>query len=407
MKPTLAQRYPFEETMANAYSNRKFNDYLFYAHLLGHCKVIFDDKMPAPAGVNFTHDHYNLYINPDGIPPSEDNPDGTPGFNTFPLEQRLGILKHEMLHILNGHIHRRGERAHQRFNVAADMAINQSIIKDHLPEWVVDHEKFGLPPLLTAEQYYKQLPQSDDNDDNDGNGGSGSGTLDDHGKWGESVGDQELQNTITSGMIENSISATKSRGNIPSEISEWLARFSNKRQLNWQQLLRRITGNKRVNKRKTLQRQDRRLPNFEWIKGRTKDRVCEVLVISDVSGSVSDESLHSLWSEIRFICDVTQSSVKLIQVDTNPSAPQDLSKTTKSIERKACGGTVLHPAIAQAKKYGIHYDCIVVTTDGYLDNDDVLEFEATKKPVIWVIEKGGRILDKMSQGRMRAFELKE
>ena len=417
MELTPDLRAPFEEAMSNMYSNPTYVEYLFYAHIIGQCQIHFDFKLPAPAGINFTIDHYNLYINPTGIPKSEKNEKDIPGFNSFPLEQRLGILKHEVLHILNGHVYRKGSRAHGRFNVAADMAINQSIKADHLPDWVINHNRFGLPANLTAEQYYELLPPSS-NGDGDGSCSSGSGgdsgnsepgngsdTLDDHSKWDESTGDAELQNTITSNMLEKA--AAQSRGDIPAEFSDWLSKFSNKRQLNWQNLLRRIAGNKRVNKRKTLRRQDRRLPDFEWIKGKTKDRICEILVISDVSGSVSDEALLSLWSEIRFICDVTQSDVNLIQVDTRPSLPEKLTRHTKSIERKACGGTILHPALKQAKKHRIHFDCLVVTTDGYLDSSDVKKFAALNKPVIWLIESGGTIMSEMTSGQMKTFQLKD
>lgn len=418
MELTPETRAPFEEAMTNMYSNPMYTEYLFYAHLLGHCQIHFDTTMQAPAGVNFTIDHYNLYINPTGIPPSEENPKGMPGFNSFPLAQRLGILKHEVLHILNGHIYRKGERAHTRFNVATDMAINQSIKPEHLPEWVVDHKKFNLPEKLTAEQYYELLPTPEENPDSASGSGSGSGsgssgggpegdgTLDDHSKWEESTGDTELQNTITSNMLEKAASKTQGRGTVPSEFSGWLSQFSNKRQLNWQDLLRHIAGNKRVNKRKTLLRQDRRLPDFEWIKGKTKDRICEILVISDVSGSVDDAALHALWSEVRFICDVTQSDVTLIQVDTRPSLPEKLTKHTKSIERKACGGTILHPALDHAKKHQVHFDCLVVTTDGYLDSSDVEKFTRINKPIIWLIEKDGNLMPEMNSGRMKAFKLK-
>lgn len=407
MELTPELRAPFEEAMTNMYSNPMYTEYLFYAHLLGHCQIHFDSTMPAPAGVNFTTDHYNLYINPAGIPPSEENPQGVQGFNTFPLAQRLGVLKHEVLHILNGHIYRKGERAHKRFNVATDMAINQSIKPDHLPGWVIDHKKFNLPEKLTAEQYYELLPISEEDSDSGSCSGSGSGqTLDDHGKWEESTGDSELQNTVTSNMLEKAASKAQGRGSIPSEFSDWLSSFSNKRQLNWQTLLRHIAGNKRINKRKTLLRQDRRLPNFEWIKGKTKDRICEILVISDVSGSVDDAALISLWSEVRFICSVTQSDITLIQVDTRPSLPEKLTKHTKSIERKACGGTILHPALKQAKKHQVHFDCLVVTTDGYLDTSDVNKFASLNKPVIWLIEKDGQVLSEMNSGRMKAFQLK-
>ena len=75
-------------------------------------------------------------------------------------------------------------------------------------------------------------------------------------------------------MAEKAANETqKSRGNVPGEYSDWLDVLSNKREVNWQQVLRKLVGNRRVGVKKTLMRKDRRLPHMNHIKGRTKDRI--------------------------------------------------------------------------------------------------------------------------------------
>ena len=423
-------RSGFDEAVANLFSNPKYApNYLFYGHMVGQCRVVFDTDMEAPAGVNFMHDHFNLYINPTGKwikvdpakipaknpPQLRTTPDGDtealiPGFNSLPLEHRLGVLKHEMLHILYNHMRRKGDRDYRAFNIATDCAINQLIERTHLPGACIFPDNFPsetgkVPVNLTAEQYY-ELIDKQYNDDSNGSGSGAGSTLDDHGKWSDSQGDGDLSEDIAKGMADRAVAQTqKSRGNVPHELSEWLSLLSRKREITWQQLLRNITGNKRVGIRKTIMRPDRRLPNSEWIKGRTKDRRFSVLVVSDVSGSVSDAGLLSLWSEVRNICDLTQSSLDLIQVDTRPSKPEKLTRNTKTIERKACGGTYLTPAIKTARDHNLDFQCIVATTDGYLDEEDVSNFAALNLPVIWLIEAEGHILPSMNSGRMRAFQL--
>jgi predicted metal-dependent peptidase len=406
MQLTSKQRKGFDEAIANMYSNLKYaNSYLFYAHLIGQCQIVFDSSLQAPAGVNFMHDHYVLYINPEGSK-------SVPGFNSFPLEHRLGILKHEMLHILSRHVQRKEDRNHEKFNIATDCAINQLIERQHLPNGAIYPDTFPSPDTpknLTAEQYYELLPSNNNNSHGSGNSGNGyEQTLDDHSKWEESQGDAELQDDVTKNMLEKAASHTqKSRGTVPSQFSEWLKLVTHKREISWQQLLRNITGNKRVGIRKTLIRRDRRLPNFEWIKGKTKDRKFNLLVISDVSGSVSDKALLSLWGEVRHICDVTSSDIDLIQVDTKPSEPEKLSKRTTVIERKACGGTILYPAVEMAKQKRIDYQALVITTDGWLDPADVQQFAKLNKKVIWLVEANGELMPEMTQKGMQAFQLKE
>ena len=426
-------RSGFDEAVANLFSNLKYApNYLFYGHMVGQCRVVFDTAMKAPAGVNFMHDHFNLYINPEDTwveadpaklmsakhkPQTRQTPEGKTeiclkGFNSYTLEQRLGILKHEMLHILYNHMRRKGDRDHQGFNIASDCAINQLIERNHLPAEGIFIDQFPsstgkVPANLTAEQYYELIDKNYDPDQPGSGSGSGQ-CIDDHSKWDESQGDGDLSEDIAKGMAERAVSQTqKSRGNVPAELSEWLSLLSRKREITWQQLLRHITGNKRVGIRKTILRPDRRLPNSEWIKGRTKDRKFSVLIISDVSGSVSDQGLLSLWGEVRNICDLTQSSIDLIQVDTQPSKPEKLTRNTKTVQRKACGGTFLSPALKMAKDSKLDYQCIVVTTDGWLDLGDIDAFTKVHCPVIWLIEPDGRIEPSMNTKNMRAFQLKE
>jgi len=410
MIPTTEERFPFDEAIANCYSNRNYaNSYLFYAHIIGQCNVVFDEKLPAPAGVSFQIDHYTLYINPFGIPATKENPNKVEGFNSFPLEQRLGILKHEMLHILSGHVTRREDRDPEAFNIATDCAINQLISKYHLPNWVIQPDNFPsgkVPKNLTAEQYYEYITKKEGKPEAGNNQGTGK-SLDDHSKWEESQGDKELQDDVTKNMIDKAVSnTTKSRGNIPSDISQWLDLFTHKREVDWRKVLRNIVGNKKVGIRKTLLRQDRRQPNASWIKGRTKDRIFEAAIISDTSGSVSDEALLQLWGEVRYICDITKTPINLVQVDTEASKPELLTKQTKLLERKHCGGTYMTPGIEAFKKAKINYDVLIITTDGYLDTTDVLNFHKLRVPVLWLIEADGQILPEMNYHNCKAFQLK-
>lgn len=409
-----------DETLSSMFSSLKYcKTYLFYAHMIAQCSIKIERSMDAPAGVAFMHDHYNLYINPEK-------------FDMYTLEERLAILKHEMLHILNGHVLRTDDRIHLPWNLSTDCAINQFIDELHLPEGAITPKNFPVekcPIKETSENYYDLLKQENDNECKSCNGTgktqngecedcNGSGykskdgseftKIDTHETWQESEGDKELQSDLTKKMMEKSTNETiKSKGNVPQELSDWMELFNRKAELNWKKVLRGIVGNKKVNKRSTIMRKDRRFPNRMDLKGKTKDRIFNLLVITDVSGSVSDKALISLLSEIRHVCDVTKTAVDLIQIDTEAHIPEKLSKKSKLINRKACGGTILHHALDKAKEHNIEYDALVVTTDGYLVNSDVLYFARTNKKVIWLIEKGGDIMPSMNEGKMKAFQLKE
>lgn len=426
---TKTTRQAFDEALANMISNPKYaNDYLLYAHMVGMCSVEFNDKVKV-AGVKFDIDHYVLAINPED-------------FDAMTLEQRLAVIKHEMLHILNNHVMRKENRDDQKWGMATDCSVNQEINPAHLPEGAILPENLPVlegetaHPKMASEQYYgiiddsecdeqSECPQGQpqagegegqggegEEGEGDGEGqgqGSGNGQgMDDHGMWDESQGDPDLMRDLTRTMIERSIASTqKSIGNIPQGIMDYLAMFTRKAEVSWKQVLRNIVGNKRTAARRTIMRSDRRFPKRDDLRGKTKDRTFNLLVVSDVSGSVSDEAATSLWSEIRHVCDVTKTAVDLIQVDTRPCPPEKLTKTTSVINRKACGGTNLNPALDTAKEHNIDFQAIVVTTDGYLSESDVSAFAKCGKRVIWLIEKNGQIMDSMNSGKMQAVKLKQ
>ncbi len=442
-------RSAFDEAIAAmAVMTSEFHkDYVFYLHILAQCRVTFDEKMQAAAGVAFHHDHYTLYINPTEViydgPDTEGKHVTVLGFSQrLPIAQRVGILKHEMLHIILRHLERKEDRNHDKFNIAADCALDQEIPKKHLPDYAIypdnNFPSKKQPPFgLTAEEYYDlidDMPEDDGKDKGQGEGqdsggdsaggegdgdqeGEGSGGQGDprpgkgglnHDKWNESAGDAELQQELTKRMTEKAANETqKSAGRLPSNYAQIIENLTKTREVCWKQVLRRIVGNKKVNPRRTLMRRDRRLPQANWIKGKTKDRIFDLGVVSDVSGSVGDKALYKLWGEIINICDTYNTPVTVVQVDTQPMKPEVLNKMTKAIERKACGGTILAPALEMFKESKVHYDALVVTTDGYLFGNDVEPFAALKVPVIWLIEPDGQIMPEMERNGMRAIKLKD
>ena len=390
---TAKNKEGFREAIAQMLTSRSIfmPDYCFYGHMISQCRVIYDFKLKAPAAVNFQNDHFNLFLN-------------SKLFNEFPLEHRIGVLKHEMLHILNNHVERSKELIHKVYNYAADCAINQDIIEGHLPRGCITPNNLptkvhNVPKKLTAEQYYNMIDKNQIPEDDE---------YSSHGKWEESEGDPQVQKDIAANMAKNAQTETaKSRGNLPSQYSEWIELLSSKKEVPWQQLLKRVVGNKKANTKKTLLRPDRRSPNSSYIKGRTKDRTFELGIISDVSGSVSTQELLNQWSELISLCKVTSTTPTLIQVDINPSEPEVLTSRTKTINRKASGGTYLSPALDMFKKHGIKYDALVITTDGHLSIEDVTTITmSTKKPIIWLISSDGEIMDTMTNANSKVVKLK-
>lgn len=385
-EPLMSGRGKLDATLAAMFSNPLYaSSYLFYAHMIGQCSIKIRD-IPAPAGVSFINDHFVLYINKEL-------------FDEYDLRERLAILKHEMLHILYNHIERLENRDAKTWNIATDCAINQQIDSNDLPENCItpktihEHLNIDVPKNKSSEEYYELL-KTEDMENHD------------HSTWEESTGDNDLKKTITKKMMESAAEQTmKSIGKIPKDYSSWLDINTVKSEVNWKKQLRNIIGNKKTNKKTTIKRFDRRFPRREDLRGKIKDRTFDLLLVADVSGSMSDDALIKTFSEVRNICSLTKTNLNMIQVDTKAHPPEKISKKTNVFNRKGNGGTELFDAINVANEHKLQYDAIVIITDGYIFDDDIENFLSINKKIIWLIEGDGLLSEKLSQGKMSAIKL--
>ena len=380
-------------------------DYIFYMYMVSQCRIKFDSELPAPAAVNFQYDHYNLFINLDH-------------WDKLPLAHRVGIVKHEMLHLLYQHIFRKEDRIHEHFNIATDCALNQHINRDHLPAEGIFPDtlstllsaqvgkKVEVPFDLTAEDYYTLLQNLiSENPDKFPKGIEGAGSFDDHGKWSENAGDANIAKNMAKTMLDKAADQTqKSRGNLPSEYAQLIDFLGSTPKVRWQQVLKRVAGNKKVDAVRTFYKPNRRLPHLMHVKGVVKDRKYDLLTIADVSGSVSNKELMFGLNEIQHISRLTGTTTKLIQVDTEAYPPENIGSKIRSFKRKAAGGTFLSPALEMAKQHKINYNAIVVITDGYLCNSDIAKFEETGKKVIWLLTTDVET-ESFNTGKMQSFQL--
>jgi predicted metal-dependent peptidase len=429
----LTERAAFDESityMTSAHS-QYFKEYVFYMHLISQCKVVFDETMHACAGVGFHQHQYVLHLNPSKVIAEGKDKKGNSivvgGFNKeMPIKHRLGVLKHEMLHIALGHLLRVEDRDFNNFNIASDCALNQSITRDHLLDYAIHPDNFPgkkkVPTLESAEFYYTLLEDEEKKKKKcgDGNGGegqpsAGEGTSlgeqvagDAHSKWKEISEDPTLQKEFTKNMVERAAESTRKQvGSYPVGYDQMISNLTVRREVDWKRELRKLIGNKKTAFRKTLLRNDRRNPKANWLKGRVTNRTFELAAISDVSGSVSDTALLHVWGEVINACKLFNTPITIVQVDTQPCDPEPLTKRTSVVQRKACGGTILFPGVERLRETNTRFDALLVTTDGYLNNSDIDDFLAIGKPVIWLIEPKGQIMEKMNSGKMRAIKLSE
>ena len=342
----------------------------------------------------------------------------------------IGIIKHEIFHLIFRHISRsKGIEKRDVWNLATDLAIN-SIIKDYIPSSGIFPDMEKLEPLnlefnKAAEYYYKKLMSkegqeaSDDilgksnysvkigvpKGDGGGNGcdeGEGSGDGDtveveiggvsDVHDWdganstdkdGNKIPDELVEIDIHS-LLKNAYNAaarkTNMWGNTPAglikEIEDFIFRKS---EIPWNVLFRKyVLFAKNIFHIYTRQKRNRKY-GYSFPGAKVKEKLSAVAIF-DTSGSVSDIDYLTCANELKAMTNILD-SLNIVHCDTEP---YDVGKFTKHNKlpppRHGYGGTEFEAPIRYAeKKY--KPDVIIYLTDGYAS----WEFKPSKIPMIWII----------------------
>jgi predicted metal-dependent peptidase len=116
----------------------------FYAALLSRCVQEWTKRVPTMA-VGFVNLQCHLFLSEQYV-------------DEITLMQCIGDLKHEMMHLIMGHITRGYGFQHMPYNIAADIAIDQFIRnRDYFKEYkgiYFDDPEIKMDGNQTAEQYY-------------------------------------------------------------------------------------------------------------------------------------------------------------------------------------------------------------------------------------------------------------
>jgi len=261
--------------------------------------------------------------------------------------QRSGVLVHEFYHLVFEHVLGRlpDEIAEvmknptpatgalfKLWNIGADLSINCLIGKGNLPEMCCFPGEGPFADLLadmTAEWYYDKLKQMQDDNDGEGDGdgsgdqsgeGSGggfnpddAGQFDDHSNWGgetcsdavKEIAKERLKEATKDAMQE--AAKANSWGTVSSRVRKEITERMTPR-VDWRKVLRWFVNcSQRSNKRSTPRRLNKRYPYIH--PGRKVERVANIAITIDQSGSVSDQMLAAFYEELNKLADIATFTV--------------------------------------------------------------------------------------------------
>jgi predicted metal-dependent peptidase len=333
----------------------------FYGLFLIGINKEFSDRIPT-AGVSKHGIGMQLTINPEF-------------YTNLSLSHRVGLIKHELLHIAFGHLLMRDLYSDFKlFNIAADLEINQYIDSDKLPEGgllLSSFPELNLPIKAGTKVYYNLLEKAEE----DGTSSSLDNLMDkmdgeteyDHATWADfddlSEPDKKLMQKQVEHQLKDAAETTmKKQGNIPGECKELIDRLFHVEpaKFDWKQYLRRFVGNSSiVYTRKLRRKYNKRYAENPGLKIKFKNHI---LVGIDTSGSVNTDELKEFYNELHHMSK-TGHKITIAQCDTSLNSVKEFNPK-KDWEIVGRGGTSFQPVIDHFNELKGTYTALIYLTDG-------------------------------------------
>lgn len=309
-----------------------------------------------------------------------------------------GVVAHEVLHLALCHHARMGHRHPMVWNIAADYAINQSLIDTGLtlPKNCLLDAKYKD---MSAERIYEELMKTakfismSAPGDGDGDGQPQPGDGEGQG-WGEftapgpaesaeaTAAEREWQQNACDAM-----KAAKAAGKMPANIEKEIDAILKPR-ADWKSLLRRFCADQ-VRVQQTWNRPNKRFYPSIYMPGKYKDGMGTIALMVDTSGSIYGvpETLAVFQAEFNaIISDIAPGKVIVIYCDAAVNKVDSFEEGEEVVLRPAGGGgTDFRPPFEYLAEHGITPACAVYFTDlmgGFPESE-------VEYPALWAVYGGG------------------
>lgn len=366
----------------------------FYGYFSLGVQKEFSDIVPT-AGAGFININPVIYFN-EGF------------WNKLNGDQRIGLLMHELQHIIEFHIINRDAYADKAlYNIAADISINQRIPTKNMPPNGVHLTSFpelNLPPHLSADEYYDLLEKGKENSPKlqslvDAIN-MGKPTVCSHDTWdgdedsdgeGESTGKSEALKELIKRQVEHQLKEVyeeylnKDPGRLPGYLRDFVRNLYNKAKpiTDWKRVVRSFKSFCDKQEIKfTRQRINKRFPDNDAI---FLKRVRKLLVGIDVSGSISIDILNKFFDQIDHI-KKTGVEIDIAEWDTivHRTYKYDKKKFGANFQMGGGGGTSAEDMMRYFNASRTH-NGLICFTDGYIGG----QWKKRSKPVLWVVTQDG------------------
>lgn len=327
----------------------------------------------------------------------------TDGFNkrygrkfmeSLTVEEISALVLHENLHVMLKHLPRHKDLMKENSklaNIAMDFVVNDIIVEIGKKDAsLLSLPKGGLYDPKYHNWSVREVYNDLKNDEKNGGGGGRMKPLDEHDMDGvEGASPEELKglsDKINEAIQQGGMLAGKFGVKVPRVIQELM-----EPKLSWRDVLRDFVSSAcRGAEDYTWRKLNRRrLADDIYLPSTISERVGELIIAIDTSGSIDAAQLTEFASEIVAICDtVNPEKVRVLWWDTEVHGEQvfegNYDGIAHMLKPQGGGGTIASCVSEFLTKKSMSADCLVMFTDGYIENNVKWD---TKIPTLWVVTR--------------------
>lgn len=279
-------------------------------------------------------------------------------------------------------------------NQAADYVVNDVIVN------IADKAFIKLPdgglydPQFhgwSFPEVYRYLKEEQE----DGNGGGGVGapqrgeSLDDHDTSGaEQMTGEEIKQygeAINEALHQGGLLAARFGKPLPRAITEEL-----QPKVDWRDALREFVSSiASGNDEHTYRRFDKKMMAYDIIQpGVYSEKVGDIIVAIDVSGSINQEQLNEFATELVSVCEqVSPDALRIIWwhdsvANEQVFMPEEFGNLRNLLKPNGSGGTRVTCVSEHIVRHQMKADCVLVFTDGHIEDDPKWDVTA---PTLWLV----------------------
>lgn len=301
--------------------------------------------------------------------------------------ERVGVLKHEILHLCLGHLLVNDKKPIELMNIAADLVVNQYLHPWPVPSGAVTLNLFkelSLVPFQSIDYYFKALKQLYDEMKSVGwfmgyagdfnwkvtkKPAASKNLAELLAKWPELNVHPWEKIKIPPGQLAKVLEAAREitgidqMGNLPDSILRAINEYvGSKPGIDWKKAIK-LLGNK-CSKRSpsfSIKRQSKRYGTRPGLRFGFKQR--NIAIAIDTSGSIDERTMQLFLREIRGL-QATGAKIHIMECDAEIKSEYELGRHT-TIHFTGGGGTLFDPVFKRINSSRQIFDGCVYLTDGH------------------------------------------